>query len=562
MKRKYMISFFSILFLLIISVSVFIILVNREKRRLEEEQDTQPQVVTIVPTKAVTVTATPEPTEAPTEVQLYPAFETVDQEVKYGYINQSGEYVIIPAFDSASDYHDGLAVVTMDGNYLVIDTFGSIIYTDNDPIEDFCNGAAVIADRGRDTNLYGYIDAKGNIIVKPMYEAVSSFRDDSTAYVKTDRYEYALIDLTGKVLESYTLDKKYDSDLAPEDGYVIYSNKKKQFGVVNMKGEEIIPPEYKEIKYLGNGFFAAGKAGKDSNVPVKLAIFNEKGAQLCDFIYYDVQKFHNGFASATDDTTTFFIATDGYKTAQLPDFEGIGTLKLAGEIIQADIDDQLIYFTAGKSIVWQENDSFNLSDDITVKTMKYRPYRFALVKYPQVEGLADEVIQEQINQQLVSIFLQDREDLTLSSKLMVSDSFKVTLIKNLLIIEKDGNDNSFGSSQAHPTMEFFYIDITTGIQYQFHELFLEGSDYVSKINEMITEEIATATAIPNSKFTYYNFKGIMDPPVFQLDTSTITIYFPINVIAPYSQGFPRFIIPFGDIDGYINREGAFWKSFR
>lgn len=560
MKKKYMISFFSLLFLLIITISIFIILVNREKRHPEEEDHSQ--VITTAPTNAVTPTVTPEPTEVPEGTQLYPAFEIIDGVRKYGYLNSEGEFVIKPAFESASDYHDGVAVVTLSGNYLVIDTLGSIIYTDNDPIEDFCNGAAVIVDRGTDSYLYGYIDTKGNIIVKPMYKQASSFREDNTAYVKTGTGEYALIDKTGKVLENYTVDKAYDSDLAPEDGYLIYSTKKKKLGVVNMKGEEILPAEFQEINYLGDGFFAAGKPGKYSGVPVKLAIFDDKGNQLCDFNYYDVQKFKDGYASATDDKTTFFIATDGYKTANLPDFEGIGTLNLSGNIIQADIDDQLIYLTTNKSIIWQEDDSYYLSNDITVNTMKYRPYRFALVKYPQVDGIADEAIQKQINQLLKSIFVDGRKDLTLSSKLQVSDSFQATLIRNLLIIERDGDECQFGSSQSLPTMEFYYFDISTGIQYQFQDLFLENSDYVAKINEMITEEITAGSSGASSKYAHYSFQSIPETPQFKLDTSGITIYFPINEIAPYSEGFPEFIIPFTDIYDYINRKGAFWNSFQ
>ncbi len=40
---------------------------------------------------------------------------------KYGYIDKEGKYIILPRFDHAEEFYDGLAIVGVDGKYGYID---------------------------------------------------------------------------------------------------------------------------------------------------------------------------------------------------------------------------------------------------------------------------------------------------------------------------------------------------------------------------------------------------------------------------------------------------------
>jgi WG containing repeat len=100
----------------------------------------------------------------------------------YGYIDKSGEMVILEQFISASGFcSNGLAVVKVSGEkYGLIDKTGKLVlspkydwlfpmtdYSDDENIlYEFCEG------EGDDT--YGVIDSQGNIIIEPIYRKISS----------------------------------------------------------------------------------------------------------------------------------------------------------------------------------------------------------------------------------------------------------------------------------------------------------------------------------------------------------------------------------------------------
>jgi hypothetical protein len=190
--KKSMISFFILLFLIIVSITLFIILYSGSKKvdqetSLETSDLSPTPATTLSVTPAVSPTAAPVPTVVPADVtELYPAYQTADKENTYGYIDKTGKFVIDPSFQSASDFHDGVAVVKLNDKYCVIDEKGSVIYINDNPIEDFSNGAAVISS-GNDKLSYGYIDTMGKVIIEPQYVMAASFGNDNTAYVSTGK---------------------------------------------------------------------------------------------------------------------------------------------------------------------------------------------------------------------------------------------------------------------------------------------------------------------------------------------------------------------------------------
>lgn len=565
--KKHMISFFTLLILIIIAVTVFVMLVKNSNEEQQAAEDASLQV-TVAPTVEATPTVTPAPTAVPEKVtELYPVPQTVDEQTKYGYIDKTGEFVIQPSFNMASDFIDGAAIVTLDDQYCVIDEGGNLLFlNDNGTINDFSNGLAVYSSwDGAETTLYGYVDTKGNVVLQPQYTMATNFNKDGTAYVSTGDHNYALIDKTGKVLESYTLDDKYESTWSLQDGYIIYtSSDYADYGVVNVKGEEILASGYTEITYLGNDLFAVKKPGLenyDEVMTAKQAIFNAKGEQLTDYVLYDVSNFYNGYCSATDDTSTFFLGTDGKEAADLPKFEGKGTLKLLNDVIYADVDGELQYCAADKSVIWKTPDSYPLTDTLTVKSLKYKPLRDVLVHYPEINGLADTTLQNQINAQLYNNFVTIRKDIKPEDFLVVEDSFSAKVLNHLLIVERTGYDYYYGAAHGMPIMDYYFIDLTTGAPYQLKDLFLEGSDYTTRINQMITDEIQADSESGESMYFPESFLGISDTQYFMLAEDSITIYFYPYDIAAYAAGFPEFVIPFTDIDEYINKDGAFWKAF-
>jgi hypothetical protein len=554
------VRFFSLLAALIVIVAGFCIYLVVNHDKLTSNEETPSVTVTPAPTVTPQPSVTPVPDDYESDPGLYPAGQLIDGTMTYGYINSEGVFKIDPSFDSAGDFHDGIACVHMDGQYLAIDTTGTILYYSNNPIADFHNGAAVVSRNSGEDTIYGYINTEGTEIIKPLYKFAGDFGADHTAYVYNGNGKYAQIDQNGRSLNTYELDSKYSPTFLG-DGYIVYRTSKELYGVLNLQGEEIFPAKYVDILYMGSDLFALKKQNGDyygmiQEIPY--ALFTAKGEQLTDYTLFDLTGFYNGYASVTDSTSTYFIGKDGKEATSLPKYEGRGTVKLFGDVVKAQIDHDLIYSKADNTTIWQSDSTQTLKDGVTVKGVKFKSNRYVLVYYPQIEGLADATVQQQINTKLKDIFTAQRTKIKESDRYSVDDSFKATILKNLLIIQRDGYDYGFGAAHGNPIMDFYYIDTTTGTFYQLKDLFLEGSNYMTVINDIITADIA---ASEKGMYSDGGFTGITEDQYFILTQDTLTIYFYPYAIAPYAAGFPQFKIPLANLYDYINFQGAFWGSF-
>lgn len=511
-------------------------------------------------TQEATVTETPS-----SELLLYPAYEIIDGEKKYGYIDAGGNFVIEPLYSFVSDFSEGLAAVSDGEKYKVIDTKGNVVFTTDYYMPTYKNGSAVFSETVGDNYLSGYLDKTGKVMIEPKYTYAEPFRADGTAIVSTESGTYAVIDQTGKVLESYKLDSKYSNVYGSEDGYVIFSDPDtyKQ-GILTYKGELILAPEYGEITYLGNDLFAVKKENTDTfeYMTQPAAIFNNKGEQLTDYTLYDLSKFTNDYASATDDTYTYFIGKDGQVAANLPKAEGRGTLTLEGSLIKAEVDDDLIYMTKDGTVIWQNDRTQKLSSGITVNAVKFKPNKYAIVYYPKVTGLTDEALQTSINAQLYKIFADSRADLTIEDATSVEDSYTAEEMKDLLIINKTGYDYPFGAAHGMPINDYYFINVKTGDFYELKDLFKKDSDYVSKINDIVSNMIEDKKNDEDAMIFEDGFQGIAENQSFRLTKDSLVIYFYPYEIAAYAAGFPEFEIPFDKLSDIIDKDGAFWNAFQ
>jgi hypothetical protein len=144
---------------------------------------------------------------------LYPALVSNVGDKKWGYIDDTGKFIIKPVFSSADDFQDnGLAVAGIDdksglidksGRYIVdpiysyidkfyegraiaqdskgfriIDEQGRVISSTEGFIGNFSDGRAVFYKTAADGKLlYGYFDTSGNVVIEPKYEYAHDFND-------------------------------------------------------------------------------------------------------------------------------------------------------------------------------------------------------------------------------------------------------------------------------------------------------------------------------------------------------------------------------------------------
>jgi hypothetical protein len=114
---------------------------------------------------------------------------------KWGVIDKTGKILIPPEYYAHNAFSDELALVTIGGKFRYIDKMGNIvIQQDCEQAYSFTEGLAAIGIGGK----FGFIDTKGKIVINPQFESASRFSEGLAAVKIQDKTGF--IDRTGKIV--------------------------------------------------------------------------------------------------------------------------------------------------------------------------------------------------------------------------------------------------------------------------------------------------------------------------------------------------------------------------
>lgn len=158
----------------------------------------------------------------------------------YGYINGMGMEEIKPSFKSANKFANGRAAVQTRDGWGYINTKGEFV---TDTKYAWCiifhEGLGVVKDKN---NKWGVVDLTGREVVPCQYDDISeSFYHDGTLGVVKDGH--------GLLIDGYGRDLGLVKDPAvqevtPLNGGVAMFKKDGKWGVLNAKGDVVLPPTY------------------------------------------------------------------------------------------------------------------------------------------------------------------------------------------------------------------------------------------------------------------------------------------------------------------------------
>ncbi len=515
-----------------------------------------------------------------------------------GFIDSKGNYVLRPKYDSINQFSEGRATVIDKTGFKVIDESGrELTPKAYSFIGSFQNGRALFSDTADSGKyLYGYLDRQGREVVPLKYESASDF-NNGRAVVKIKDKQFALIGINGDIIETYNyyfvgspgegllafqkddggkfgyidfkgnvvLQSQYTGALPFESSRAVvniaedYNNK---YGLIDRKGRYIIKPEYNQIDFLGEDRFAVGKAINTERpyMGSKYALVDINGNFLTDFIYNSLEKYNKGLASATDNKNTFFIDKSGKLVRTLPVVSGGGSLIIQGELVKAFVDNRTAYYDMNSKMVWQQNKVIPLSNQYKIIEEKFKPNKDYLVYYPQLLGITNKKIQQNVNNKLKQLSQVKNVPSNVQLESSYTGDFSVEFfIKNLLVLQLDGYDFAFGAAHGMPTRIYPHVDLVAGSFYELKDLFNANSDYVKVLSGIIGQQIKNN---PEYNYVFPNtYKGIKPDQPFYVDENNLYIYFAPYEIAPYAAGFPTFKIPFKDIINIVNTQGRFWRAF-
>jgi len=114
---------------------------------------------------------------------------------KWGVIDKTGKMLIPPEYYFHNAFADGLALVTIGGKFRYIDKTGNIvIQPDCEQAYSFTEGLAAVVISGK----FGFIDTKGKMVINPQFERASPFSEGLAAV--TIQGKTGFIDPTGKIV--------------------------------------------------------------------------------------------------------------------------------------------------------------------------------------------------------------------------------------------------------------------------------------------------------------------------------------------------------------------------
>lgn len=168
------------------------------------------------------------------------------------------------------------------------------------------------------------------------------------------------------------------------------------------------------------------------------------------------------------------------------------------------------------------------------------------VVIPQIVGLENKDKERDINKEILdwtNLWIKDAkdtsEDIKPTTPYELRARYTLTNDEDILSFYIDYYQFSGGAHEII-TRKTYDINIKTGDKVMLKELFPEGYDYKSFINEEIRKEI-------NKHPEYYftgkeGFQGIKDDQSFYIRDNKIIIHFDYYEIAPYVTGMPEFEI--------------------
>jgi hypothetical protein len=178
----------------------------------------------------------------------------------FGYTDREGNIMIKPQFDYAGDFYKGVAPVIKGNKHGLCDTTGTMIYIfkdyehllyPNEPagIYEFAGiaeGMFLVTD---ETEKYGCVNTKNELIIPIIYEEIRYFSEGLAPFLKDEKYGY--FNTKGEIViqPSYQHAQDFHEGIAAVGMNDLT-------GFIDQSGTLIIKPKYSYTSYFSEGLCA------------------------------------------------------------------------------------------------------------------------------------------------------------------------------------------------------------------------------------------------------------------------------------------------------------------
>ncbi len=235
------------------------------------------------------------------------------QGTKWGYFNTSGKIAIAAKYDDANDFNDGYAAAKDGRRFLVLDNKGDEAVVDAESVVEVKDFSEDLAPFKTSYKRVGFISTNGKVAIQPQYESVGYFTN-GLAWAKVPGKGGTLGYINSK--GEWVIKPQFDAgkDFDKESGLARVKNGKR-WAYVNRAGELMYVTASESWGDFSEGL-AEGRQGK------KYGFFNNKGAWVIQPQFDATRDFKNGYAAAKIGNKWGIINKEGKWVIQ-PTFDGI-----------------------------------------------------------------------------------------------------------------------------------------------------------------------------------------------------------------------------------------------
>jgi hypothetical protein len=213
----------------------------------------------------------------------------------YGYVDETGQWVIQPQYDFAGDFAEALAVVELDGQYGYVDANGQeVVAPQYDFAGDFAFGLAPVVVDGE----FGYIDQSGKIVIEPQFGDAHPFTAEGLAAVRPDE-TYGYVEQDGQ----FVIEPQFESAFSFSEGLAAIAEAGK-YGFIDESGQVVIEAQFDFASHFAEGLAAVYVDGK-------MGYIDDSGTVVIEPVYDFADSFSEGLAAVRIDGQVGFIDDSG-----------------------------------------------------------------------------------------------------------------------------------------------------------------------------------------------------------------------------------------------------------
>lgn len=232
------------------------------------------------------------------------------------------------------------------------------------------------------------------------------------------------------------------------------------------------------------------------------------------------------------------------------------------------------FFAEEFQLRWEQGPGSNkavlfpvMENAMRIKTIREASGTKALkldLQYPMIQGLANQAVQDQLNQlfqslaaqakktgeqnaaDLAPVLIQYPEMQGPSARVQTWFDYRIKFNQNGLLSLVFLEYQFAGGAHGSTLQSGYTFDLTTGKQQSLADQFLPGTDYVTAISKEVKSQIQERGL---TEALFEPFKKIRPDQGYYLTDQGLVVFFQQYEILPYAAGIQEFTIDYADLQG-------------